>query len=133
MTDTAIENMIVNPANATWSRSSDDNGGWRTNVNLDSDQIFRSIKNFQQRWSLVGLLAHPTMSEYFFLIIPMTIIKITEVIDFLHLEELVILPIATFAYHLESMPGRRLPEKQLEPRHIIKSQNMIGPQVRNTK
>jgi hypothetical protein len=44
---------------------------------------------------------------------PMTIQKkITGVIDFLLLEELVILPIAEFAYHLENMPRRRLPEKQ---------------------
>jgi hypothetical protein len=41
----------------------------------------------------------------------MTILKITGVIDFLLLEELVILPIATFAYHQENMPGRRLLEK----------------------
>ena len=40
--------------------------------------------------------------------------KITGVIDFLLLEEPVILPYATFAYHLENMPGRRLPEKQPE-------------------
>ena len=38
-------------------------------------------------------------------------LKITGVIDFLLLEELVILPTATFAYHPENMPGRRLLEK----------------------
>lgn len=37
--------------------------------------------------------------------------KITGVIDFLLLEELVILPNAAFAYHQENMPGRRLLEK----------------------
>ena len=56
------------------------------------------------------------VGEYFSLIIPITILKITEVIDFLPLEELVTLPIVTFAYHLENMPGCRLPEKQPEVR-----------------
>jgi hypothetical protein len=50
------------------------------------------------------------------IIIPMTILKITGVIDFLLLEELVIPPIATFAYHQENMPGRRLLKKQPEMR-----------------
>lgn len=44
---------------------------------------------------------------------PMTI---TEVIDFLLLGEPVILLIATFAYHLGNMPGRRLLEKRPEMR-----------------
>jgi hypothetical protein len=39
-------------------------------------------------------------------------LEITGVTDFLLLEELEILPIATFAYHLENMPERRLLEQQ---------------------
>lgn len=124
MADTPVENLANNSPNAMEVNES---GWWLLGRCCDSDQCSAGSRSLKreggERGGREGKITgvqwscpNNVIEIIFWIIILMTILEITEVTDFLLLVELAILPIATFAYHLENMPGRRLLEQQPEMR-----------------